>query len=102
SVETALELKLADSPRLVALAGVRTRGTVNARARLSFPDPALRAVADAKLEGVERGPDRLGATRAHVEVEGKLADPTARATVSIALAHVLDRDFSALRTTFGG
>ncbi|HWP08362.1 MAG TPA: translocation/assembly module TamB domain-containing protein [Polyangiaceae bacterium] len=102
SVETALELKLADSPRLVALAGVRTRGTVNARARLSFPDPALRAVADAKLEGVERGPDRLGATRAHVEVEGKLADPTARATVSIALAHVLGRDFSALRTTFEG
>ncbi|HEX5098812.1 MAG TPA: translocation/assembly module TamB domain-containing protein [Polyangiaceae bacterium] len=102
SVETALELKLGDSPRLLALSGVRTRGTVRAQARMTFPDPVLNAVADAKLDGVERGAERLGATRAHVEVEGKLSNPRGRGRVSIARAHVQGRDFSDLRATFEG
>lgn len=102
SVEAELQAELRDSPRLFALAGVRTRGTVTARARLGFPDPVLRAVVDAKLEGVQRGADRLGATRAHVEVEGKLAEPRARVTLATDRVHVLDRDFSDVRATVEG
>jgi autotransporter translocation and assembly factor TamB len=102
SVEGELRAAVGDSPRLVALAGVRTRGTVSARARLEFPDPLLSATADAKLEGVERGADRLGVTRAHVEAFGKLSNPQGRGTVSVARAQVLGRNFSGFRTTFEG
>lgn len=102
SVEVGLRAAVDDPPRLVALAGVRTRGSLSAQARLGLPDQAVSGVLDAKLGGVERGTDRLGATEAHVEVEGQASAPRGSARLSISGAHVAGRELSKARATAEG
>ena len=94
TVDATIDSKFVDPPRLHALTGMRARGRLNARALVRLPAESVSAKASIGLDGVESGDDKLGKTRARLEVEGPLAKPNLRGSVSIERAHAGGRDFN--------
>ena len=101
-VEVGLNVDVSNPPRLVALAGIRARGKATVRARLELPKLTVGGLVEARFDEIERGADRVGATRLHVEADGPLADPRLKGSVLASGAHVQGLDIASIVAGWAG
>jgi translocation and assembly module TamB len=101
-VDASLTSKLADPPRLDRLAGVRTRGRVEARALFGWPSNAIDATAQLHLEGVRQAAVQTGPLEAKLTAQGSVARPEFTADVAAVGVHAADRTFDRARVRAAG
>ncbi|HTQ05785.1 MAG TPA: translocation/assembly module TamB domain-containing protein, partial [Polyangiaceae bacterium] len=101
-VEASVRSKLDEPPRLERLAGVRTHGTLDARALFAWPANRLDASADVALDEVKQAAVQTGPVRAKLGAKGTLAHLEFSADVRARRLHALDRNFDALRVRATG
>lgn len=96
-LEAELRSKLDEPPRLSRLAGVRTRGVIDAQGRFAWPSNAVEATADVNLENVKQAAVQTGPLRAKLTVKGTAASPAFSADVFARNLHAFDRTFDTAR-----
>ncbi len=101
-VDASLRTKLADPPRLEHLAGVRTRGTVDARALFGWPSNAVDATASVDLQGLEHSAVRTGRLKAKLTAQGSVARLDFTADVAALKLQALGRTFDAAHVRAAG
>jgi translocation and assembly module TamB len=100
--EVELRSKLDEPPRLVHVAGVRTRGDVEARVVFDWPANRVDATADVRLAEVHQSAVDTGPVRAKIEARGELSQPELKGTVSARALQVQGREFRTADVAFDG
>jgi translocation and assembly module TamB len=102
ALDAQVEAELDEPPRLVTLAGVRTRGALAARAQVSWPETRLSATASAELAGLRQAAVQLGPATVRATVEGTPDLPRLSAAVTTDSVTAFGRTLTAVRATFDG
>jgi translocation and assembly module TamB len=95
--EAGVKSRLEEPPRLVRLAGVRTSGTLDARASFDWPKNVLDATAELHLGNVQHSVFQTGATSVKLTAKGSVARPAFTADVSVRSLSAFERDFDTAR-----
>jgi autotransporter translocation and assembly factor TamB len=101
-VDASLRTQLADPPRLEKLAGVRTRGTIDARALFGWPSNAVDATANVNLEGVQQAAAQTGPLKAKLTAQGPVDHLQFTADVAAVRLHAAGRNFDQARVRAAG
>jgi translocation and assembly module TamB len=101
-VEADVRSKLAEPPRLARLAGVKTRGELDARVLFDWPKNTLDATADVRLADLRHPSVQAGAVRAKLDARGRLSGPELTATVNVTRLHAMNRQFDTGYVAFAG
>lgn len=101
-VEAEVQSKLAEPGRLERMAGLRTRGSLDAHAVFAWPSSALDATADVKLEEVKHALVTTGPLSAKLSVKGSVSKPELSADVTARRLAAFKRTFDTVRVRAQG
>jgi len=101
-VDASVRAELADPPRLERLLGVRTRGTIDARALFGWPSNAVDAAATVNLEEVRQSAVQTGPLKAKLTAQGSVTRPDFTADIAAVRLHAYGRTFDDARVRAAG